>query len=609
MKKTAIGFGLFAVMFSGCNLFRTNDGSKTISTVNSVSQLEGCDVIVVGGSTAALGAALSAAREFRTENQGRVACLTEPTNWLGGQLTASGVPAIDWPHHKVPKNGKNLNLSGLSRDVANNPPDFAKLMASVAPPIGGLFQGANSPSACWVSKRCYEPLKLLPAIDALVDPLVQSQNLRVFMRSVPKSVKKVDGKIASVEIIQRTQLQNSADEELLSQVISDWYSRTSSDKFAKNSVTLAGRDGKIPVVIDATEWGEILVLADASYMQGVELSESAPSVTKATCGQAIIYPIAMEWSANSQPEPSWLKSFTPPHPEHYGLSTFGNNFTWESVWAYRRIRREVPVAGNASNQLFPGQTSIYGVALPAVGDISVQNWTQGNDYPYGYLYLPPAETKAQTADWMGGVSVSVLRDAEAHSIGWYSFMRNAAPESIRANLQIASVLGTQYGISKVPYIRDTRRSIGVGDFVMKFAGEAADGFKYPDSIGVGAYVADVHATRNAGCASPAHVIAAGKVYPQAFYLPLRAHTNRDIGNMLVAGKTMAQTFVLNAATRLQPIEFASGTGAGVAAALMHGKQMSSSDLLANSADISDIQKRIDTSYGLTEWRNVERYLE
>ena len=49
-----------------------------------------CDVIVAGGTTAALATALTAARE------GARTCLLEPTDWPGGQLTASGVPAIDY---------------------------------------------------------------------------------------------------------------------------------------------------------------------------------------------------------------------------------------------------------------------------------------------------------------------------------------------------------------------------------------------------------------------------------------------------------------------------------------------------------------------------------
>jgi hypothetical protein len=48
-----------------------------------------------------------------------------------------------------------------------------------------------------------------------------------------------------------------------------------------------------------------------------------------------------------------------------------------------------------------------------------------------------------------------------------------------------------------------------------------------------------------------------------YYIPLRAMTNRDIDNLVVIGKTMAQSFLVNSATRLHPVEFSIGQAAGV----------------------------------------------
>jgi hypothetical protein len=74
-----------------------------------------------------------------------------------------------------------------------------------------------------------------------------------------------------------------------------------------------------------------------------------------------------------------------------------------------------------------------------------------------------------------------------------------------------------------------------------------------------------------------------------FFIPFRALTNRSFDNMLVAGKTMAQSFHANAATRLHPIEWHSGIAAGVAAAHMFQYQIGSKLALDN---IKDIQTRI-----------------
>ena len=55
---------------------------------STVVELNDYDVIIAGGSTAAFAAAIAAA-----ESGARTALL-EPTDWVGGQLTSSGVPAV-----------------------------------------------------------------------------------------------------------------------------------------------------------------------------------------------------------------------------------------------------------------------------------------------------------------------------------------------------------------------------------------------------------------------------------------------------------------------------------------------------------------------------------
>jgi uncharacterized protein YfiM (DUF2279 family) len=107
---------------------------------------------------------------------------------------------------------------------------------------------------------------------------------------------------------------------------------------------------------------------------------------------------------------------------------------------------------------------------------------------------------------------------------------------------------------------------------------------------------------------PAHILSANHA-PMPFTLALRAHTNKTVSNLLVAGKTMAQTFLVNAATRLHPIEFASGTGAGVLASYMQQKKMTSAKVAASGTDVQEVQSRIDTRHGTTRWKNVENALE
>ena len=95
-----------------------------------------CDILIAGGSTAALSAALNAARVSPES----LICLTEPTSWLGGQMTSSAVSAFDFGNQ--------------NRISTNMPTDLKDLLDSLGGP------GVNSGN-CWVSIKCYLPTDLI----------------------------------------------------------------------------------------------------------------------------------------------------------------------------------------------------------------------------------------------------------------------------------------------------------------------------------------------------------------------------------------------------------------------------------------------------------------
>jgi len=80
-----------------------------------------------------------------------------------------------------------------------------------------------------------------------------------------------------------------------------------------------------------------------------------------------------------------------------------------------------------------------------------------------------------------------------------------------------------------------------------------------------------------------------------------------VGNLLVSGKTMAQSFAANAATRLHPVEWATGAAAGVAAALMavgsgqEGAQPSTSDVLASQDLLDALRSAIGERHAPLDW--------
>jgi FAD-dependent oxidoreductase family protein len=509
------------------------------------------DVVIAGGSTAAFAAAIAAAR------QGARVVLLEPTDWTGGQLTASGVPAVDEAWHRIvdPDTKKVLlDVAGIARDPQN-----------VTPTFRDMLQAIGNPGRGWVSRYCFEPRVLL---DGHLLPLEKSLRgrLTVFRNTVVKrvDVDEARGRVLCVEAIERKARPGVADkgyDRRLSEDLADWYSRDESSRFEKRVLAFGNRDDAI-VFIDATEWGELLALADAPYLIGVE-DEDGGARGNEGCGQSIVFTFVQRLSKEVVDEP--LRG---PAVEHLGYGKFRDKpDAWEQVWTYRRIRSSEKA--------------------PAFGDLSLQNWEYsfksadgGNDYPFGYLFKSKAATRDERSDWRGGVKVEVLVAAEQRALAWHDWFKQHAPAPFTPrNVSLAfDVLGTGHGLAKMPYLRDTRRSIGIDGFLLKFSdltgpAEQKTGTKFADRVALGAYAADIHGL--VGCKYPGHTDPPRETLP--FYIPLRALTNEKYGNLIVAGKTMAQSFLANSATRLHPIEWSSGTAAGVVAAWMAERKATTAD--------------------------------
>ncbi|MFO0740142.1 MAG: FAD-dependent oxidoreductase [Labilithrix sp.] len=515
-----------------------------------------CDVVIAGGTTAAIAAAVAAA------DSGARTCLVEPTEWVGGQLTASGVSAVDWAWHKV----GSLDVGAA-----------AKARANVTPSFFAMTEAMGNPGGCWVSKNCYQPKSLLTgALGSLVARYTRNGTLLVLAQAVPKRVDMRGHDIEKLVVVQRTAKSGVAwggYDRLLSEDLPDWYDPTPSARYDKQTIELLSGYDRPAVFIDATEWGELLALSNASYLQGVEPREGALEGDD-RCGQAIVYGLVEKLEASPVNEAA-LPEPTAESSAFYSLSVGANETTaqkWDKIWRYRRVRGSA--AGAATN------------------DLSLQNWNPGNDYPFGYLFLSKAATRAQASDWKGGVDLSVMAGAERHAYGWHSFFKRAGGEMGERVSLDHTVLGTGHGLTKVPYVRDTRRSIGLDNFVLTsndLRGPASQitGKRFFDRVAIGSYAMDIHGL--SGCRYPAYIASAGhETLP--FYIPFRALTNRDVPNLLVAGKTIAQSFLANAATRLHPIEWATGTAAGAAAAHMGRWSLSSRAALEAIEDIQTVVK-------------------
>ena len=110
-----------------------------------------CEVLVVGGGMGGVAAALAAARA------GRSVLLTEETDWLGGQMTAQGVSALD-EHRFIEAFGGTASYMALRRAIR----EIYRAEYALAAPAGEALNPGNG----WVSRLCFEPAVGVRALDS-----------------------------------------------------------------------------------------------------------------------------------------------------------------------------------------------------------------------------------------------------------------------------------------------------------------------------------------------------------------------------------------------------------------------------------------------------------
>jgi hypothetical protein len=146
-----------------------------------------CDIVIAGGSTSALAAAFGAAEASPTAS----ICITEPTDWLGGQMSSSGVSAIDFGAPCFPLNILPVSCIFQAHTTAIR---STSRLASSSSPRPSSTANAGFPSiyllisliAPQVSTRCY--LANWFAEEWVPSHLGGHPNVRVFFRTVTTGV-------------------------------------------------------------------------------------------------------------------------------------------------------------------------------------------------------------------------------------------------------------------------------------------------------------------------------------------------------------------------------------------------------------------------------------
>lgn len=425
-----------------------------------------CEILIAGGGLA------GAASAYESLLAGKTVCMTEITDWVGGQISSQGTSALD--ERKT------------QRDLLFYPRGYLDLRDRIEKKYGKL-----NPGDCWVSVSCFLPSDAAQILYAQLQNAAKKGKgkLNWFPSTVIKELEIEGSQIQSAIAIQHQSAQNDRplNTEPLSQNIEDWYQYEDSPRFQKTVIrfippsSTQSNQEKPPArwyVIDATETGELIALADVPYRLGIDprsrLEPSASSeIADPYCTQGFTYTFAME--ATDSPQTQQMPPFYPDYAPYYSyekenLASFNLVFTYRRIWSPETGPEEK--FGN------------FSYTVPTPGDISMQNWTWGNDYRPGksednFVYSrDQLESTGQLSPggWMGGLRTEALKKAEEKALGYYYWLVEGTTDSQlgdgvkkpNPNNRFVSGLdtpmGTAHGLSKYPYMREGRRIIGRPSF-------------------------------------------------------------------------------------------------------------------------------------------------
>ncbi|HEY9887182.1 MAG TPA: FAD-dependent oxidoreductase, partial [Candidatus Obscuribacterales bacterium] len=124
-----------------------------------------CDLLIVGGGLSGTAAAYQALKD------GHVVCLTELTDWVGGQISSQGTTALD--------------ESRRQRQLLFYSEGYKELRDRVEAKYGRL-----NPGDCWVSASCFMPYDAHAILfDMLEDAAREGDGeLKWFPNTVPKDL-------------------------------------------------------------------------------------------------------------------------------------------------------------------------------------------------------------------------------------------------------------------------------------------------------------------------------------------------------------------------------------------------------------------------------------
>ena len=553
------------------SLFQSTVSLAALSTFRANAKELDCDIAVIGGGIGGFAAALAALRS------GMRVALTEETDWIGGQLTSQAVPPDEHPW---------IEQFGCTRSYR----EYRNAVRSYYRHHYPLVDAARArpdlnPGNGSVSRLTHEFPVSVAVLEAMLAPYAASGQLILLLEHDLVSATVSGDRVTGVTV---------------------------EDRKLDMQRTIVAR-----YFLDATELGDLLVMAKAENITGAESHRQtgemhAPAESQPANSQSFTFCFAMDYLEG--------EDHTIERPKEYGQwreyipkltpPWTGPLFSWTAcdprtlapraayfepnpgehhreglnLWVYRRI------ADRAN--FTPG---FYR------SDITLVNWPQNDFWLADLVTATP------------GQRPELLRRAKQLSLSFLYWMQTEAPRPDSGagwkGLRLRKdLVGTDDGMAKAAYIRESRRILAeftileehVGtDMRMKLTGKSREEISaalFADSVGVGCYRIDLHPS-----AGGTNYI---DVSSLPFQIPLGSLIPKRVDNLLAACKNIGTTHITNGCYRLHPVEWNIGEAAGAVAAHAITRKQSPRAIRNNQKLLTDFQSGLRRQGFELEWPRI-----
>jgi hypothetical protein len=359
-------------------------------------------------------------------------------------------------------------------------------------------------------------------------------------------------------------------------------------------------------VLDATELGELLPLAQVEHVIGAESRAQTGELHALEGDPDPLDQQAITWCFAIDHLPGEDHTIERP-PDYDFWRTYradfwpGPQLGWTFLDPITLERREVPIFLGPTDEplddLWHFRRLFFRGHYPPgryASDISLINWPQ-NDYWLGPIVGVPEDVVHRHLDGARNLSLSFLfwMQTEAPRLdGGYGF----------PGLRLRhDVVGTNDGLAKHVYVRESRRIRAELIVTERHIGveqrdpvQGAENF--PDSVGIGSYRIDLHPTTR----HRTYV----DISSWPCQIPLGALVPIRMENLLPACKNLGTTHITNGCYRVHPSEWNIGEAAGALAAYCLTHRLAPRQVRHSPKHLADFQRVLTQVLGIElAWPN------